>query len=427
MHASTISLLKQTLVWAFCLREIRAFSATKQPASAVTIVVERILASTTPREARDAWLSYVFENGGGIPSLVLPLREKNAICQSRLLIPLLVKEDLIREHGTEPQQYSESYVTYEISDLGPFLKADISSGSHIGTVRFSSPGSTEIDDSAVVLMRWEVKFTALRKAKLWEKVTKVIVELASDNLVSYLCTPCRYIRCTYLRGPGDSKCALTPEQAKNAFIRFSMCEGGGLPINPPIVLSNQLNKECVEIVRLPTFLREAIQSVVPYQTSGYEVTYKVMNPGLLTFPVHSHRGRVRFLPVQDRALPAYVEMQWEVEIRPMRGFDGFVNLFVTSVVSTMSRNLKVHLAEPSAFVPLLDSLGNENLSDGPWPQLWTTVSKASWLGGVLAARHADDRSVVEQALAFIHPLSWGRNDDWDEDGEFSYWEKAYML
>ena len=139
---------------------------------------------------------------------------------------------------------------------------------------------------------------------------------------------------------------------------------------------------------------------------GGELRYTVDNPGLFTYQVHSHAGRVKFLEQAN----GKVEMLWEVDVRPLRGWRGVVLPFTEAIVSTISRNLKAHLAEPCARVGLP---GRRDMAP------FGSVPLESWFGGVLAAQRADCRPAWEQAAAFLQPWTWGRSAD--SDGESDGW------
>jgi len=107
-------------------------------------------------------------------------------------------------------------------------------------------------------------------------------------------------------------------------------------------------------------------------------------------------------------------MLWQVDIRPLRGWQGFVQPFTEAIISTIGRNLKVRLQEPGAYVTLAGPRGSG--SD------LGRVPKESWLGGVLAAHLADRRPVLEQTAAIFQPWAWGRSSDVPGDGD--EWSRA---
>jgi hypothetical protein len=112
--------------------------------------------------------------------------------------------------------------------------------------------------------------------------------------------------------------------------------------------------------------------------------------------VHTHAGRVRFF---NASTPGEVEMVWDVEIRPLRGWRGFVQEFTEVIISTLSRNLKSHLAEPCVCVRVPGLPGGRE------------VRKDSWWGGVIHASYSDERPAFARAVSLLQPWSWGRSKD----------------
>lgn len=111
-------------------------------------------------------------------------------------------------------------------------------------------------------------------------------------------------------------------------------------------------------------------------------------------------------------------MLWQVEIRPIRGWEAISKAFTETVVTTLARNLKSHLEEPNETVSLHPPRG------GGGGEPLARVRKDSWLGGVLAAHLADRRSTWEQTVAIFQPWTWGRSTD--EKGEEGGWTVGYI-
>ena len=363
-----------------CLLVVISAFSTGNPGR-IEVTAERTLTGVSTTEAMEAWQRYTFERGGGVPGVVV------SEGSSRLLLPLMARETLVESN-------QENEVRYKLTELGPIWSLDIEPDSHVGKVHFEATGNDEVK------MTWTTSFEAHRRRDLWQSVAETMIGLASDNLVSYLSTPRLYTKTTILPGSLDG--------ISDKWVDFVFRNGGGLPLLPPLVLPS---KEYVaDILRIPPFLRETVVS----QTDR-EIIYQVQNPGWLTcFPVHSHLGRVRLVPISDDS----VEMIWQVEVRPLRGGHAFVETFTETIVSTISRNFKVHLSEPDATVSLYKPRGGG--------KSWAKVRKDSWLGGVLNAHLSDHRSTLEQTISMLQPWTWGRTRDWDEEGEESRWETAAM-
>ena len=125
----------------------------------------------------------------------------------------------------------------------------------------------------------------------------------------------------------------------------------------------------------------------------------------------SHAGTVVFRDAApaDASEPT-VTMDWTVEVRPLPGCTELVRTFTAAVVGTLSRNLKSRLAEPGARVELRGPRGGG-------PPLGISLEKESWLGGVLVAHLADQRSVLAQTRELVRPWNWGRSEDEAGDSE----------
>mmetsp|Transcript_126268 Transcript_126268/g.365514 ORF Transcript_126268/g.365514 Transcript_126268/m.365514 type:complete len:394 (+) Transcript_126268:49-1230(+) len=357
----------------------------------VEVQIARDLSGITSIEqAKNAWKDYVFEKGGGVPAVVL----SDSGNESRLLLPLGAREDLV-------QSGNDDEIQYQLTELG-LWKYDLIPDSHLGSVKFEQE-----EAKSTVTMKWSVSFRAKNRLWLWREVSQSMVSLASDNLVAYLATPRLFTRTTYMKGS-------SPEDIAKEWVDFFV-KGGGLPINQPVLLPSDGQMDVASILRIPPFLRESILSV-----SDNEIIYKVMNPGIWTaYPVHSHLGRIRFVPTDE---DNKFRMLWEVEVRPMRGATFIVETFTDMVISTLSRNFKVHLEDPGGKVPMKlppNMIGDEE-------KVIAHFSKDSWLGGVLEAYSNDDRKAWERLLSAIQPWTWGRNISWDEKGEGANWETAHM-
>lgn len=366
-----VAVLTVTLVW---WNKI-AFTADglSTSSSVVNVQVTQSLSNgVTPSQAKDAWLLYQWKQGGGLPVVV-----RQEYGDERRLLPIGMQEVLV-------DTKSDNEICYRVTDMGLF-SGDLLHDSHSATVQFVSIGEGPTD------MIWNVEFQAKNRADFWKAVTEMNVKAASANLASYLAPPRMYRRTTRL-SPTNNNVNLC-----NEWINFVWKQGGGLPLPPPI----QLNDKTRMIV--PPFLVERIVS-----TTDNEIEYTVDNPGLFTYQAYTHAGRVTFQSIPDSK---DVDMMWEVQVRPFRGWNVLVESFTSAVITTLARNFKSHINEPDATVKLAPPRGKG--------EAFGEVSKDSWLGGVLDAHLSDKRSTAEQTLAIFQPWTWGRSSD--AEGEAGEW------
>ena len=263
-------------------------------------------------------------------------------------------------------------------------------------------------------MVWQVDFQAQNRRDLWQAVTQLNIESASRNLASYLAPPVTYTRTTHLRfNVKDVSKKKSDKFLADQWVDFVWNRGGGLPV-PVVQLDSQRR------VVVPPFLVERLVSIQDDDGTTTAIEYTVDNPGLFTYQVHSHRGRVRFLVDETTAKTndgdVDATMIWEVEIRPLRGWAWLVQPFTAAIVSTISRNFKTHLREPGATVKLAPPRGQG--------EAFGEIAKDSWLGGVLAAHLEDRRSTLEQTFAIFQPWTWGRSSATDEPGEGEEWARS---
>jgi hypothetical protein len=156
-----------------------------------------------------------------------------------------------------------------------------------------------------------------------------------------------------------------------------------------------------------------VESLIRVDEGTHQIDYQVDNPGWFTYPVHTHKGRVSFRLEcydgdssgggNDEDAGGGVVLEWQVEIRPYAGARRFVQIFTEAVVTTLTRNLAVHLRDPGAVVRVSPPRGKG--------KSFASVRKDSWLGGVLDTHLADTRSTKEQMMALLQPWTWGRTDD----------------
>jgi len=113
-----------------------------------------------------------------------------------------------------------------------------------------------------------------------------------------------------------------------------------------------------------------------------------------------------------------VQLHWQVEVRPFPAFQAFIESFLEAAITTLSRNLAVHLSEPGAVVRVAPPRGKG--------ESFATVRKETWLGGVLDAHLRDQRSMLEQTFSMFQPWTWGRATDDDPDDAVIEWTNGYL-
>ena len=382
-------------------------------------------AAISPQQAREAWLDFVWKGGGGLPTIVVSLGEGGggggdddgkSENRRRLLLPYFMEEELVDDdddgdcYGDEEGHQSVSQ-KYRVSKWG--LNPDVVPDSHLGIVEFvSDAGGGGSSTATKTKMKWTAEFEVVGRRGLWQAVSEALIGSACDNFVSYLSPPIVYRRTTVLPN-------VTPQQAMEAWLDFVWKQGGGLPTPlPPLSLPSEPPTTMTRIIA-PPFLKESVLTADSSDSESSVVEYQVDNPGLWTcYPVHTHRGQVRFERAHDdsstAAAPAdNTMMVWEVCVRPYNGLGGYVRAFTSAVVTTLARNLKSHVRDgPGAVVsvkPPRGRFGGKSLFQ---------VRKDTWLGGVLDAHLSDQRSTLDQTLAMSQPWTWGRSTDDDiREGE----------
>jgi hypothetical protein len=314
--------------------------------------------STTPQEARRAWLEFVWEKGGGLPLLgVLTETSRTATKDlettvlRRRLLPIFMVEELITEEEEEETMLGDSesstgstsphrscQVKYQVKN-GGLLSTEIVPNSHLGVVTFEQ---TSTDDGIVIELIWDVTFdtTAASRTFLWQAVTERTVTDTCRNFQATIAIPKLYRRVTRLPitkkyyaqnkrnndndndNDDDDKNSsiLLLQQVMDDWIQFCWREGAGFPlpippIQAPSITSKHNNNSQERTTRyiVPPFLKETLVSAKildspettndnnPSSSHAAEIQYQVDNPSLFTYQVHSHRGRVRFFLEEDHA------------------------------------------------------------------------------------------------------------------------------
>jgi len=374
-------------------------------ADTVFVSIKKTL-DVAPMEARDAWIEYHFQKGGGLPILAdhtLELNDDGSKSFERTIYPIFMKE------AAEVPRVSDAKdcvnITYKVTEAGPFY-SDVIEGSHSGEVSFSS-----CNESSVTVMYWEVTFSVSKWQPFYQSVTEWTISTAATTIQEATKIPRLFTMKTIIE---DSN--ISQESVQREWLKFIWTKGGGLPLLPPIPIGDILEEDGYarrSLARIPPFITESITDISKKVSgvSEYSVlTYQLNNPGWFTFPflLHTHLGRVSFTPSMSG-----VVIKWQVEIRAFNIALLLVETLTEMTVSTLLRNLRVRLESPDDVVVLQPPRGNTNIlaeksSLGSFP-------KESWVGGVLDVHLSDKRTTLEQTLSLIQPWSWGRTGNGDVD------------
>jgi len=215
--------------------------------------------------------------------------------------------------------------------------------------------------------------------------------------------------------------SIDPIYARGQCLDFVFANGGGLPLPPPIPFGDVLTEgnglARQKLLRIPPIIVESIVDTTTTSDEMAEFSYQLNNPGWLTFPflLHTHLGRIRFTSVHSSKSPD-LTIDWEVEIRPYKFASTIMEKLVEMTVSTILRNLYIHLIEPDAQVIIKPPRGGntETITS------FGTINKDTWLGGVLDTHLSDTRSTLDQTISLFQPWKWGRSGDGDEDDSVQF-------
>jgi len=286
-------------------------------ASRVAVSIATQLA-VPPAEARAAWLEYAWSQGGGLPGTALIVDKED---RSRTLLPVFLKEQLVTSADEE-----DIVECYTVTDAGPALQ-DVVAGSHSARVTFR-PSAEGTD------MIWDVGFDVSARRDFWAAFTRTTVGEVSANLAASLQREGVFTLTARLAG--------TPENAADTWMQCLYDGDLGVPMPPPIVLSEGDGMR-VGYTRLivPPGLRERVTRVERSEGSAL-IEYTVLNPSWLTcYPVHTHRGEVKFEASED----GVTTMTWRVCVRPQRFGRWAVELLTTLIVPAFARNLAARLGD----------------------------------------------------------------------------------
>lgn len=429
------------------------------------------------KNVREAWMEHHWRKGGGLPIFILekeeltPSKGDGNEGKQRVIAPVLMEERISSFPSQRTQEEDESTASlnlqYTVTSPGPFFGNDLVSGTHLGTVTFSSEYSSDNTNanqgaedavssetkSITTIMTWKVEFETIQLLQLYQKVTEFTIGTASQTVAEAVQTPRLLTLRTHLSLPNEQAakneyndgeegalgCAL---KARREWLDFLFStQGGGLPLPPPFPFGEILPEgggvARRKILRFPpglveTATVESPSNHAPEDEGKGRVTayYQLENPGWLTFPflVHTHLGRVTFhlplssSPTKDSeqeqrktGVPFTngetqdLQMIWEVEIRSYPFMRPFVEKLTEMTISTIARNLMVRLEEPGARVVIKPPRGGT----GRQPPTFGSVPKATWVGRVLDAHLGDTRSSREQTVSLFQPWTWGEKGDGD--------------
>ena len=388
-----------------------AFNTRSPSTQEVSCIVSKEFPSVTPIEAREAWLNFTWTSGGDLPIFIQKVEGDGSVLKKRRLLPLFAEETLLVEEEDlnvpNTADHEQLVMQYKLTELGPVWKSEIEKDSHLGVLSFSPLSESKKLSDTGCKMTWNVTFAALERHKFWQTVTQQTISDACNNLESFLAEPIKFTISTKL----STKSKLSA--IEQSWFDFIWRNGGGLPLPPPLLLDKR------ERLIIPPFLREKI---ISRDKKKPEIYYTVENPGLIF--LHSHLGRVTFsaASTNGEATPN-AELLWEVSVRPKRGFETFVKVFVEIVIRVLSTNFKVHIEEKGKAVGVHAPRG---LSPNGVKSPLFNVRKDSWVGNVLDAHVKDTRGSFEQSLDLFRPQRWGTyfeeegllsGDRWTTSGE----------
>lgn len=236
-------------------------SSAQQQQQQVKVRVERHLPIISPKEARQAWLDFVWEKGGGLPLLGVlsqksrePTDRLETTLERRMLLPIGMEEELVIVDEEE-----KDTVQYQVTK-GGLLSTEIVPESHLGVVKFEP--NQELEGTTLT---WDVTFdtTEARRTSLWQAVTERTITDTSNNFQAAVAMPQVYQRDTVLRSKDE------PKQVMEQWVKFCWEEGGGFPLPiPPIIFDDSR-------WIVPPFLNEKLVSTEMKEDGIAEVNYRV--------------------------------------------------------------------------------------------------------------------------------------------------------
>eukprot|EP00980_Cylindrotheca_fusiformis_P006875 scaffold1437_cov113-Cylindrotheca_fusiformis.AAC.4 len=362
----------------------------------VRVRVQKSLSFVSPTEALHVWLEQHWRKGGGLPIVVSEgaTHDDETTLRKRVIYPVVMEESLFLPVSNTTTHPETTTLRYHVSKPGPFF-ADLVAGSHEGVVTMSSEEDT---------MTWEVNFATNRFRRIYQLMTEFTINVAARTVEEAMKPSSLFTLKATIPGSEVEEDPLI--HTRRELLEFFWARGGGLPLLPPIpygeLLSNGVGaKVRRKLLRIPPLITETIVSTNYSTDEVAEIVYELEKPGWTTFPflLHTHLGRIQFLRSETGNNKNDVDMVWQVEITPWPVVSPIVKTLVEMTISTITRNFMVHMSEPKATIEVTS--------------FWS-LSKASWLGGVLDSQSKDKRSMWHQSTSFLQPWTWGRSGDGSE-------------
>ena len=357
----------------------------------VNVCETRKIPGVSITQAYQGFLDFTWKKGGGLPVILIVDKDNPSKRNLFLLGEEVLSKNSTTTHNKDDDDDSKEkdknnkiVQEYKLTKLGPVWKSEIEEGSHTGVVSFTSFEDEEEDgvnsnndgyrhsSSGGAEMTWNVSFHTLNRNSLWQSVTESSISDACDNLVCYLSEPLLMTkRVSIICRRRQTQPQPQPQQLLNhkvlakEWMEFIWRKGGGLPLPlPPIPLRSDWNDRMI----VPPFLIERIVEINETSSDYTDIIYTVVNPSIVTYPVYTHLGRVRF---QSSSLSGRyqqndstdstgdsvmrdteedtetIDMIWQVSIRPLNNFilKKFVVFFTEIVVSVLARNFKRHIGD----------------------------------------------------------------------------------
>ena len=398
----------------------------------VTCTISRDLPHATIQEAKEAWLEYHWRRGGGILGIWVDTDENSKEApSSRTILPIFMTETLLDKNGKD----SENMIQYKVQDAGFLFNQFIVPNSHQGVVKFFKTTQKDTEKSSSdtgCRMEWHVSFATTGYSSIFRAVTDFTIATASRTVQEACAEPRIFKIITKLPPPSKPGiCLFDADAACRRWLDFAWNNGGGLPWltfslgrrnDNNVTLHNEIADLELRHRRFPPLLSEQITELKFSESldggNGYaQVSYELKQPGWTALPLllHTYQATVRFYPSQDKE--GEICMEWTLYIRPFEVTAPIVEKIISMTTSTIVRNFRIHLKDPEATVAIKPPRGAGE-------QVFGSVRKDSWLGGVLAAHLQDTRSTVQQTMSLFQPWTWGRSGDGSNNDEVQFsWTK----
>jgi hypothetical protein len=238
-------------------------------------------------QAQEAWLDYQWQRGGGVLGVYVWTSDET---NTRYVAPIGMQERLLGIMEQSVSSPNENpIIQYKVTDMGLF-SFDLDASSHSATVQFVSNPNRCANTTTMI---WDVEFQAQHRRELWQAMTQFNLQTAASNLKAYVAIPSYYQRTTFLQSD------LSIKQVMEEWKSFVWNQGGGLPVPPPVRWSDK------DRMIVPPFLMERLQSMEQPSISGGKhgiIRYTVVNPGIFTYPVHTHAGKISFTQEEDAGI-----------------------------------------------------------------------------------------------------------------------------